>query len=71
VELSTGDALMTSLNVGNIDRAFRILLGLVLIGLAATGRISAWGFFGILPLSTGVAAWCPLYRLFGIRTTSR
>ena len=33
---------MSQLNVGNIDQALRILLGLVLIGLAAGGAIGAW-----------------------------
>ncbi len=62
---------MTTLNVGNIDRALRVLLGIGLIGLAATGHIGAWGYVGVIPLLTGAIAWCPLYRLFGIRTTSR
>ena len=62
---------MTSLNVGNIDRALRILIGIALLGLAVAGRIGAWGYVGLVPLLTGAAAWCPLYRLFGLRTTSR
>ena len=62
---------MTSSNLGNIDWALRILLGLSLIGLAATGRLGASGSVRIVPLLTGVFAWCPLYRLFSFRTTSR
>jgi hypothetical protein len=62
---------MSQLNVGNIDRALRILLGLVLIGLAAAGTIGAWGYLGIVPLLTGLAARCPVYALFGLATTSR
>ena len=62
---------MVSLNVGNIDRVLRILLGASLIGLAATSHVGAWGYIGIVPLLTGAVAWCPLYRLFGICTTSR
>ena len=62
---------MTTLNVGNIDRTLRILIGATLLGLAATGRVGAWGYVGIVPLLTGAVAWCPLYRLFGVRTTSR
>lgn len=61
---------MANLNVGNIDRTLRILLGVSLIGLAATGQVGAWGYVGVVPLLTGAIAWCPLYRLFGIRTTS-
>jgi len=62
---------MTTLNVGNLDRTVRIVLGIALIALAATGRVGAWGYIGIVPLLTGVIAWCPLYRLLGIGTTSR
>ena len=41
-------------NVGGIDKVLRIVIGVVLIGLAATGRIGAWGYIGILPLLTGL-----------------
>jgi hypothetical protein len=30
-------------NVGGIDRALRIVVGLALIGLAATGTVGVWG----------------------------
>jgi hypothetical protein len=62
---------MNSLNIGNLDRALRVLAGLALIGLAAGGVIGAWGYIGVVPLLTGLVAWCPLYRVLGIRTTSR
>jgi len=62
---------MFQLNVGNLDRALRLLLGLALIALAGSGQIGAWGYIGIVPLLTGVVAMCPLYSLFGISTTSR
>ena len=62
---------MSRLNVGNIDRAVRILLGIALIGLAASGTIGYWGYIGIVLLLTGVVALCPLYTLLGLRTTSR
>jgi len=62
---------MTRLNVGNLDRAARMLLGLVLVVLAATGRIGLWGWIGVLPLATGAVAFCPLYSLLGWRTTER
>jgi len=62
---------MTELNVGNLDRLLRLLLGFVLIVLAAFGRIGAWGYIGLAPLLTGLMAFCPLYWLLGVRTTSR
>jgi hypothetical protein len=55
-------------NVGGIDRIARIVLGLVLIALAATGTISAWGWIGIVPLATGALSFCPLYPLLGLST---
>ena len=62
---------MFRLNVGNLDRALRLLLGLALIALAGSGKIGAWGYIGVVPLLTGVMAMCPLYRLLGISTTAR
>jgi len=62
---------MSRLNVGNIDRLLRILVGLTLIGLAATGMIGVWGYVGVIPLLTGLAARCPLYMALGITTTAR
>lgn len=55
-------------NEGTIDRALRILAGLVLIALAATGTVGAWGWIGIVPLATGLIGWCPAYTLLGINT---
>ena len=62
---------MSSLNVGNLDRVLRILLGLALIVSAAIGAIGAWGFLGVAPLVIGIVASCPMYRLLGLRTTAR
>lgn len=56
------------LNVGGYDRMARIVLGLVLIGLAATGTVGAWGWIGVVPLATGAIGWCPPYALFGFST---
>ncbi|WP_341668971.1 YgaP family membrane protein [Alcaligenes sp. SDU_A2] len=53
-------------NVGGIDRILRILIGLVLIGLAATGTVGWWGWLGIIPLATGLFGTCPLYSLLGM-----
>ena len=62
---------MNRLNVGNLDRALRILIGTTLMALASAGVVGAWGYLGIVPLLTGVVALCPLYSLLGITTTSR
>jgi hypothetical protein len=55
-------------NVGGIDKIIRIVLGLVLIGLAVTGTVGVWGYLGIVPLATGLMGWCPPYALLGFNT---
>ncbi len=55
-------------NVGTIDRVLRIVVGLVLIGLAATGRVGVWGWIGVLPLLTGIVSVCPAYSILGVKT---
>jgi hypothetical protein len=57
-------------NVGGLDRIARIALGLVLIGLTATGTIGVWGWLGVVPLATGALGWCPPYAIFGFNTCS-
>lgn len=58
---------MTS-NEGSLDRALRVTAGLILITLAATGTVGAWGYIGLIPLVTGAIGLCPLYSLLGINT---
>ncbi len=59
-------------NTGNIDRAIRAILGLVLIALAATGTVGMWGWIGIVIgivlLLTAVFGFCPGYAIFGMST---
>ena len=56
------------INEGVIDRSLRVIAGLVLIGLAATGTIGMWGYIGIIPLVTGAVGMCPIYSLLGINS---
>jgi len=56
------------INEGAIDRGLRIVAGLVLIGLAATGSVGAWGYIGVIPLVTGAVGMCPIYSMLGIST---
>jgi len=62
---------VTELNVGNFDRMLRILLGFGLIGAAAAGALGTWAYLGVIPVATGMVAWCPLYRAIGVRSTAR
>jgi Protein of unknown function (DUF2892) len=55
-------------NVGTIDRALRIVAGIILITLAATQTIGLWGYIGIIPLLTGTFKFCPAYTLLGMNT---
>ena len=55
-------------NVGSIDRIARVLLGLLLITLAAMGTIGMWGWIGIVPLATAAFGVCPLYSILGLNT---
>lgn len=57
-----------TINIGGVERIIRIVAGLVLIALAATGTVSWWGWLGLVPLATGALGWCPPYSILGINT---
>jgi hypothetical protein len=52
-------------NMGGLDRVVRAVIGVVLLGLAATGTVGMWGYLGIVPLATAAIGWCPAYLPFG------
>lgn len=55
-------------NVGNVDRILRIVIGVVLVTLAATGIISPWGWLGIVLVITGLIKFCPAFALLGVNS---
>ena len=60
-------------NVGGAERIGRIVIGILLIALAAfevvSGAVRVAGFVvGIVLLMTGAIKWCPLSALFKIDT---
>jgi Protein of unknown function (DUF2892) len=55
-------------NAGSVDRALRVIAGLVLIALTFTGAIGVWGWIGVVPILTGLLGWCPAYTLLGVNT---
>jgi len=61
---------MFKTNEGTIDRALRVIAGIVLISLVFVGPQTPWGWLGIVPLATGVIGSCPLYSLLGLNTCS-
>ena len=66
--LITSPEITKQKNEGNLDRALRVAAGLLLVGLAATDTIGAWGYIGIVPILTGAIGMCPLYSMLGINT---
>lgn len=59
------------INIGLIDRSLRIGVGTLLLVLTLAGSIGAWGYIGLIPLVTGLAARCPIYSLFNVQTCKR
>ena len=59
---------MFSRNEGNVDRALRVIAGIILISLVFVGPQTVWGWIGLVPLVTGLVGTCPVYSLLGINT---
>ena len=59
---------MVCKNVGTVDRAIRIIVGVVLIALVFVGPQTAWGWIGVVTLATGLLGWCGLYTVLGMKT---
>lgn len=57
-------------NVGSLDRAIRVVLGVALLSLLyfLDGKLRYLGLIGLVPLATAAMGFCPLYSLLGIRT---
>jgi hypothetical protein len=55
-------------NVGKLDCTLRVLVGLLMVILAATEIIGAWGWLGLMLIATGAMRFCPVYTLFGKST---
>jgi hypothetical protein len=62
-----------SVNVGTIDRALRVVIGLALIAFAIPLGFpdTGWnwiGWIGVVPLATAIVGNCPGYSVFGLST---
>lgn len=66
-----------TVNVGSTDRILRLIIGLILIALPFIGvaaPLSAGAFkwvsiiVGLVLVATAGMRFCPLYRIFGIKT---
>jgi len=58
-------------NEGKIDRILRVLFGVGFLSLAFVGPQTPWAFLGLVPITTGLLGWCPVYTLLGISTCPR
>lgn len=60
-------------NMGTMDKTLRLIVAVIAIALAATGTITgtlaiiAYVVAGVFVL-TSFVSFCPLYRVFGLRT---
>ena len=64
---------MMKVNESGLDRAIRIVLGIVLLGLDITGIVAgglgiAFIVLGALLLVTGIVGFCPAYGLLKFST---
>jgi hypothetical protein len=57
-------------NVGGLDRALRIVVGIAVLALffVLEGNARYWALLGLVPLLTGLFRFCPPYALLGIST---
>ena len=63
-------ARLLTANEGTIDRALRVVLGIVVLSLVFIGPKTPWGWLGVIPLATGLLGTCPVYSILGINTCS-
>lgn len=62
---------MLKTNEGTIDRALRIIVGVVLLAMFFLYPDASWRYWtliGIVPLLTGLIGSCPLYSILGVST---
>jgi len=53
-------------NVGSLDRILRIVVGGLLMVLAAVGTIGVWGWLGVIFVATAFMKFCPI--ILGLKT---
>ncbi len=62
-------------NIGSLDRALRILIGIVLFVLSYMQYLGSFSWLGVLVggvlMTTAVFSFCPLYAILRIKTTPK
>jgi len=57
-------------NIGGVDRALRLVVGLAVAGAGVYFQ-SWWGAIGLVLVATAAMAWCPPYALLGISSCKK
>jgi len=57
---------MFAANEGDVDRLVRLVVGLFLLFGVFLGPKSPWCLLGLIPVTTALSGFCPLYRLLGV-----
>lgn len=64
-------------NLGTMDRAFRVILGIFLLAVPFVSGMAMFEsstatiislILGVVLIATSAMKFCPLYRIFGIKT---
>ena len=55
-------------NESALDRGLRAALGIGLLSLVFVGPETAWGWLGLIPLTTAALGSCPAYTILGLST---
>jgi hypothetical protein len=55
-------------NLASWDRIARFVIGALLVIGALTGTIGIWGWIGAILLATAGMKFCPIYKVFGMKT---
>ncbi|WP_210397336.1 YgaP family membrane protein [Motiliproteus sediminis] len=58
-------------NIGTVDKALRILVGLALIAMVFVGPQTPWGWIGVAVILIALVGMCPLYKILGISTCKK
>jgi type IV secretory pathway TrbD component len=57
-------------NVGTLDRAIRVVSGILIASAGVTVQQWLLALVGFALIGTGIAGWCGVYTLFGMSTCS-
>lgn len=58
-------------NIGTVDKAVRILVGLALIAMVFVGPQTPLGWIGVPVILIALVGMCPLYKILGVSTCKK